>query len=190
MTPSIPIPPTTGPAAKSSDGKKAAFIVGALLAAIGGTFGIMKLTSKPPPELPPPVAATKVETPATGATVAPTGTTVAPPPPSAETVKPNVELHSAKIATPPPGKKEALPPEVASELDAAEKAIDGDPGEAIRQARHTLSTAKSSRAFSIIARAYCKQGDLGNAKAALHSVGGGDRPRVLKFCKAAGTDLQ
>ena len=31
MTPSIPIPPTTGPAAKSSDGKKAAFIVGALL---------------------------------------------------------------------------------------------------------------------------------------------------------------
>ncbi|HEX9103022.1 MAG TPA: hypothetical protein VF997_12505 [Polyangia bacterium] len=42
----------------------------------------------------------------------------------------------------------------------------------------------------MIARAYCKQGDLGNAKAALHSVGGADRPRVLKYCKAAGTDLQ
>jgi len=64
-----------------------------------------------------------------------------------------------------------------SELDAAEKSIDSDPGEAIRQARHTLAAAKSSRAFSIIARGFCRQGDLGNAKAALHSVGGADRPR-------------
>jgi hypothetical protein len=79
---------------------------------------------------------------------------------------------------------------VAAELDAAEKSIDSDPGEAVRQARHTLATTKSSRAFSIIARGFCKQGDLGNAKAALHSVGGGDRARVLKYCKAAGTDLQ
>jgi serine/threonine-protein kinase len=89
-----------------------------------------------------------------------------------------------------PAKKEALPPEVASELEAAEKSIDSDPAEAIRQARHTLAAAKSSRAFAIIARGFCKQGDLGNAKAALHSVGGADRPRVLKYCKAAGTDLQ
>jgi serine/threonine-protein kinase len=86
--------------------------------------------------------------------------------------------------------KESLPADVVAELDAAEKAIDADPQEAIRQARHTLSTAKSSRAFSVITRAYCKQGDLGNAKAALHSVGAGDRARVLKYCKAAGTDLQ
>jgi eukaryotic-like serine/threonine-protein kinase len=182
VTPAIP--PTALPA-RASDGKKAAFIAGALLAAIGGTVGIMKLTAKPAPQLPPVVATStlppKIET------VPPP---VAPPPPAAtgETAKPNVELQSAKLAA--PAKKETLPPEVASELDAAEKSIDSDPQEAIRQARHTLATAKSSRAFAVIARAYCKQGDLGNAKAALHSVGGADRPRVMKYCKAAGTDLQ
>jgi eukaryotic-like serine/threonine-protein kinase len=182
VTPAIP--PTALPA-RASDGKKAAFIAGALLAAIGGTVGIMKLTAKPAPQLPPVVATStlppKIET------VPPP---VAPPPSAAtgETAKPNVELQSAKLAA--PAKKETLPPEVASELDAAEKSIDSDPQEAIRQARHTLATAKSSRAFAVIARAYCKQGDLGNAKAALHSVGGADRPRVMKYCKAAGTDLQ
>jgi len=188
ITPSIPIPPTTGPAQKSGGGKTAAFVVGALIAAVGGTVAVMKMTAKPPVVETPHVATTTAPPP-TGATVPPpTGATVTPPPPSAETVKPQVALQAAKVAA--PGKKEALPPEVAGELDAAEKAIDADPGDAIRQARHTLSTTKSSRAFSIIARAFCKQGDLGNAKAALHSVGGGDRARVLKYCKAAGTDLQ
>jgi serine/threonine-protein kinase len=187
ITPSIPIPPTTAPVAKGSDGRKAAFLVGALLAAIGGTLGVMKLTAKPAAQnLPPAVTTTtppppKVEPPPPAP---PTGATVVAPPP-------NVELHSAKVAPPPKKEtKETLPPEIAAELDAAEKAIDGEPAEAVRQARHTLATAKSSRAFAIIARAFCKQGDLGNAKAALHSVGSADRPRVLKYCKAAGTDLQ
>jgi serine/threonine protein kinase len=192
ITPSIPIPPTTAPVAKGSDGKKAAFIVGALLAAIGGTVGVIKLTAKPPTELPPlagpATVAPKVETP-----IAPPKIEPPPPPPTGATVvapPPKVELQSAKVTTPKKETKEALPPELVAELDAAEKAIDGDPSEAVRQARHTLATAKSSRAFSIIARGFCKQGDLGNAKAALHSVGGADRARVLKYCKAAGTDLQ
>ena len=186
------IPPTM--ASKTSDGKKAAFIVGALLAAIGGTVGVIKLTSKPsdlpvagstsappqiaPPQIAPPqIAPPQIAPPPTGATV------VAPPPPP-----PKVELQSSKVSA--PSKRETLPPEVAAELEAAEKAIDTEPAEAVRQARHTLSTAKSSRAFSIIARGFCRQGDLGNAKAALHSVGSGDRARVIKYCKAAGTDLQ
>jgi serine/threonine-protein kinase len=186
ITPSLPIPPTTAPAAKGSDGKKAAFIAGALLAVIGGTVAIMKVTAKPTtPEIPP-VAATKTLPPKVE--TAPPPPTTPPPPASGEPTKPAVELHSAKVTG--PAKKETLPPEVASELDAAEKSIDSDPAEAIRQARHTLAAAKSSRAFSIIARGFCKAGDLGNAKAALHSVGGADRPRVLKYCKAAGTDLQ
>jgi len=151
----------------------------------------MKVTApKPGPELPPVAATSTLPPKSETAKVEPP-----PPPPKIEappatgaTAKPNVELHAAKIAT--PAKKDALPPEVVGELDAAETAIDSDPAEAIRQARHTLAAAKSSRAFSIIARGFCKQGDLGNAKAALHSVGGADRPRVLKYCKAAGTDLQ
>jgi serine/threonine protein kinase len=189
------IPPTT--TAKVSDGKRAAFVVGALLAAIGGTLGVMKLTARPqaevptvatvtgpaivPPKIEPVIAPPKIDAPTT---VPPTGATVVTPPPK-------VELQSSKVSTPSkPGKQEALSPEIAAELDAAEKELDGAPAEAVRQARHTLATAKSSRAFAIIARAFCKQGDLGNAKAALHSVGSADRARVLKYCKAAGTDLQ
>jgi eukaryotic-like serine/threonine-protein kinase len=181
------IPPTTAPKPGSSDGKKAAFIAGALLAAIAGTVGVMKLTQKP--SLPPmPATATlppKVET-------APPPKLDAPPPPpppaKVETASPpKVELQSAPAKV---TKKEVLPLEAQAELDAAESVLDADPSEAIRQARHSLSTAKSSRAFSVITRAYCKQGDLGNAKAALHSVGAADRARVLKYCKAAGTDLQ
>jgi eukaryotic-like serine/threonine-protein kinase len=193
------IPPTM--AARAPGGKRAAFVVGALLAAVGGTIGVMKLTSKPPVELPPPIAATKVDapppiapSPIASPPVAPKveATKVDAPSPTGATVAAKVELHAAtpKPTTATASKKETLSPEIAAELDAAEKAIDSEPAEAVRQARHTLTTAKSSRAFGIIARAFCKQGDLGNAKAALHSVGGGDRARVIKYCKATGTDLQ
>ncbi|HEX9103021.1 MAG TPA: serine/threonine-protein kinase [Polyangia bacterium] len=165
MTPAIP--PTALPAAKGADGKKAAFIVGALLAAIAGTVGVMKLTSKPPPERPPATTTTTTTVPTgatvappTGATVtAPTGATVTPPtgatvtPPTGAMVTPptgatgaaakaNVELHAAKVAA--PAKKETLPPDVASELDAAEQAIDGDPGE--RSARRATRCRRRSRA--------------------------------------------
>ncbi|HEX6838466.1 MAG TPA: serine/threonine-protein kinase, partial [Polyangia bacterium] len=94
------IPPTTAPAAKGSDGKKAAFIVGALLAAIGGTVGIMKLTAKPPPPALPPIAATP--------TLPPRVENVPPPPPpTGEPAKPPpVELHAAKLTAPAATKKE------------------------------------------------------------------------------------
>jgi hypothetical protein len=49
--------------------------------------------------------------------------------------------------------------------------------------------AKSSRAFSIIARAYCRMGDLGNAKAALYSVAAAERAQVRRECQSVGTDL-
>ncbi len=183
------IPPTTAPVAKSGGSAKIAFVVGVVIAAIGGTVGVMKMSGSKPadvPSPPPPVTTTATTPPPPPAKIE---TPPAPPPAKIETPPPQkVELQSAKL--PPTSKKESLPGEVVAELDTAEKQIDADPGEAIRAARHTLSTAKSSRAFSIITRAFCKQGDLGNAKAALHSVGGGDRARVLKFCKAAGTDLQ
>ncbi|HEY2744587.1 MAG TPA: serine/threonine-protein kinase [Polyangia bacterium] len=179
------IPPTTAPVAKASGGAKIAFIAGVVIAAIGGTVGVMRMSASKPPEVSPPPPVVAMTTTAPPPKIEPP-----PPPPKVETppTPPKIELQSAKL--PPSSKKETLPAEVAAALDGAEKQIDGDPGEAIRQARHTLSTAKSSRAFSIITRAFCKQGDLGNAKAALHSVGGGDRARVLKYCKAAGTDLQ
>ncbi|MDB4964888.1 MAG: serine/threonine-protein kinase [Myxococcales bacterium] len=194
------IPATTGPKPGGSDGKKAAFIAGALLAVIAGAVGVIKLTAKPPAEpaaRPPAVATTatlppKIATTPSGAEVAPSGAAVAP---SGVAVAPSG--HKLFAATPkgegkPPkaGKGETVPPEIAADLESAEKAIDSDAAEAIRVARRTMGTAKTSRAFSIVARAFCKQGNLGDAKAQLHSVSGSDRARVLKYCKSVGTDLQ
>jgi serine/threonine-protein kinase len=106
---------------------------------------------------------------------------------------------AANAAAPPPPptrpvaaapKHETLPPEVAAELaDAEAKLGGGDPREALRLARHSLLAQKSGRAFSVIARALCKQGDLGGARAALHSVDKNDLARVKRECKAAGIDL-
>jgi hypothetical protein len=79
---------------------------------------------------------------------------------------------------------------VAGALEGAESLVDSTPNEAIRLARQTLTQQKSSRAFSIITRSFCKLGDLGNAKANLHNVGSADRGKVLRYCKAAGTELQ
>jgi hypothetical protein len=85
---------------------------------------------------------------------------------------------------------EALDPAVAAELDAAESALSsGDANEALRLARHSLLAAKSGRAFALIARSYCRAGDLGNAKAALHSVRAADVARVKAECRRAGIEL-
>ena len=84
----------------------------------------------------------------------------------------------------------AIPPEVAEDIAAAESALaSGNAAEAIRVARRSLATRQTARAFSIVARAFCKQGDLGNARAQLPHVGG-ERGKVLRECKAAGVDLK
>jgi serine/threonine-protein kinase len=87
-------------------------------------------------------------------------------------------------------RQEALSASVASALAGADPLVDSAPNEAIRLARRTLTEQKSSRAFAIITRSFCKLGDLGNARANLHNVASADRARVLRYCKAAGTDLQ
>jgi serine/threonine-protein kinase len=86
---------------------------------------------------------------------------------------------------------EKIPPEVAAQLDEAERALaSGDAAEAIRVARRTLQANRSSRAYGIVARAFCKQGDLGNAKAQLPHTTGADRAKVLRACAAAGVALE
>ncbi len=86
--------------------------------------------------------------------------------------------------------EEVLPASVAAELTAAENALAAkDPGEAIRRARHSQYEKKTSRASSILTRAYCLQGDLGAAKAELGHVAAYERARVLKSCRVAGLEL-
>ncbi len=197
----------SAPAAAKPSGSKTWIFVGAALAVflVGGVV-VMRIV-KPPPKVivisksdelfaantTPPSSQPVAATPPPVAAAPPANAEPSPPvnPPSAATkpTAPPVVATKPDKGEPHATKKETLPPEVAAELDQAEKAIDTSPPEAVRLARNTLTTAKSSRAYSIITRAFCKAGDLGNAKANLHNVGG-DRARVVKYCKAAGTDLQ
>ena len=88
------------------------------------------------------------------------------------------------------GKEAALSPEAARDLADAEAALDaGKPGEAVRLAQHSLYTQKSSRAYAVMARARCAQGDLGNAKAALAQVAARDRSQVVRACGKLGVEL-
>jgi hypothetical protein len=87
-------------------------------------------------------------------------------------------------------KSETLAPAAAAELADAEAALDaGRAGDAIRLAQHSLYAQKSSRAYAIIARARCAQGDLGNARAALAQVAARDRAAVVHACGKLGVEL-
>ena len=84
----------------------------------------------------------------------------------------------------------ALSPEAARDLDEAEAALEaGKPGEAVRLAQHSLYAQKSSRAYAVITRARCAQGDLGNAKANLAHVAPRDRSQVVRACGKLGVEL-
>jgi serine/threonine-protein kinase len=84
-----------------------------------------------------------------------------------------------------------LPEDVRADLDAAEAALGrGDAREARRLAQHSLLGRRTSRSFSILTRAACREGDLANARAGLRNVSGGDRGAVLKACAAVGLDLR
>jgi hypothetical protein len=83
-----------------------------------------------------------------------------------------------------------LAPEAAKDLDEAEAALAaGKPADALRLAQHSLYAQKSSRAYAVITRARCAQGDLGNAKAALAQVSARDRSSVVRACGKLGVEL-
>ncbi len=192
-------PSTTGArgevtAAVAPQARKSAWTVpvaiGALLGAAAAGYGIVRVAGSKHAGNPVDKPAIAVAAPVVDAAVAArppdlahAAVAIAPPPEVKPEVKPEHHAHA-------PAKAEALPPEVAADLDAAERALaGGNVAESLHLARRTLNVQKSARAFSIITRAYCKQGDLGNAKAAFHSVGG-ERGAVLRACKSLGVDLQ
>jgi serine/threonine-protein kinase len=110
----------------------------------------------------------------------------APPVAAAVPPRPAAAAHAAK-----PGPGAALPAEVTTDLDEAEITLaKGQVDEALHLARRTLTVHKSSRAFAIITRAYCRAGDLGNAKASFSSVASTDRAPVLAACKRQDIDLR
>jgi eukaryotic-like serine/threonine-protein kinase len=172
-------------------------LVGVVLLVGGGLLATRLLSSKPPAA--PQASETK---PAPPAKIEPP-TVAAPQPPQApEKVAGKVAEEPArrsadKAAEPPRSasrgagaKSEAPARAVAAELAEAEAALDAGRGsDAIRLAQHSLYAQKSSRAYAIIARARCAQGDLGNAKAALAQVGPHERAAVVRACGKLGVEL-
>jgi serine/threonine-protein kinase len=125
-------------------------------------------------------AATDAATAPTAPATAPTGTMVVVTPAQL------TPLHREKTSN-----AEALPPEDLADLDQAEKMLAiKNVEEAIRLARKTLNTKKTSRAYGIMTRAYCIEGDLGDAMANLRSVALADKSQVVRFCRSVGTDVQ
>jgi len=128
--------------------------------------------------------------------------TVVEPPAKKETetptpAEPDATTRTMGAKAPPPkradgakAKDAALAPEAARDLDEAEAALEaGKAADALRLAQHSLYTQKSSRAYALIVRARCAQGDLGNAKAALAQVSARDRSSVVRACGKLGIEL-
>jgi len=86
---------------------------------------------------------------------------------------------------------EVMSPAALADLEEAERALDaGKPAEALRLAQHSLYAQKSSRAYAVMARARCGQGDLGNAKAAFALLPRGQRGPVARACRKLGIELR
>jgi hypothetical protein len=170
------------------------FAVGVVVA-LG--FTIWKVTPRQREEVVVAPQAAPVEKPSTS-----TGTsTPSPEPPSNTNTNTDTPTPTAKVEEPKAAparradpatkaKEVALSPEAARDLDEAEAALEaGKPTEALRLAQHSLYAQKSSRAYAVIARARCVQGDLGNAKAALAQVAARDRSGVVRACGKLGVEL-
>ena len=85
----------------------------------------------------------------------------------------------------------ALAPETEAEIIQAEQALQhGDTDTAVRLAQHSLFAGKSARAFVVIARARCLQGDLSAAHAALARLTPSQQAPVMRDCAAHGVDLR
>jgi serine/threonine-protein kinase len=145
------------------------------------------------------------------------GRTVAPPPPPpalpsapAAVTVPAVPAHPVAPAPAPAAHEQTastthvksapatgaihrrpLAPEAAADLEQAEAALAaGNSAEALRLAQHSLYAERSSRAYEVMARARCAQGDLGNAKAAFMHVDVADRAAVIRDCRKHEIELR
>jgi serine/threonine-protein kinase len=140
-----------------------------------------------------PTQATVAPMPATAATFLPTGVTIPLPVPHprkwALAVVPAVALL-ASVAWSLIGhdKPDPLPhSQVEVELRLADAALrEGRVWDAIDIATRTLEDEKTDRAFAIIARSYCKQGDVASAKAELEKIPAAQRQAILNDCDAGG----
>jgi serine/threonine-protein kinase len=91
------------------------------------------------------------------------------------------------------GAEAPLPPALAAQLDEADRLLEqGDAREAIRRARQSFFVRKSNRGWALLTRAFCRQGDLENARASFRNIrrGSPERMRAARACRAASIDLR
>ena len=195
--PPVTAAPTYTPARRSP---VATVVIGAVaLAAIGAGAVVYRSRTpvvEPATSAPPPPA---VAAPAPAVAPPPAQPALPPPPgPSIEEARPADSKNPAAPASGSTSRRvgaraetEAVPAAAAAELAQAEEALArGNAAEAIRIAQHSLYVGKSSRAFAIVVKARCRQGDLGGARAALAQVATAQRGAVLRDCAAHGMDLR
>ncbi len=109
--------------------------------------------------------------------------------PGTEKHRPNREARDApkpQDSDPPPeapASHVSEHKEVREILDRAKHSLDaGELDETIRLARQSLGSQQTPRAHKLIALAFCKKGDLGNARASLFSVAAGHKREVIEAC--------
>ncbi|ADO68263.1 serine/threonine-protein kinase [Stigmatella aurantiaca DW4/3-1] len=186
-----------------SSGKRPGWVLPAILGGVvllgGGLFAVTQLpasTPSTPPVSPPsqtPVVAEEKPTPpVVEPTPPPTAVVTAPPQKPVEEPSPTPpplqdDPSDTKPSSRPPvrtGKTETLPDSVKKELAAAERALSaGNTREAIESAHRSQRIQVTGAAYALLARAYCRQGDISNAKAQWRNVPNTYRGKVSKYCK-------
>jgi serine/threonine protein kinase len=175
-----PVPVATERVKRGRSSSRVVVLFAGALVAAGALWFVARGRPAPLPATPPAAS----EIPALAPAPTPTATNRA-------------EVETARAAKSPHGasaggaaRPEALSPAAAGDLAEAQAALEAGKGaDAIRLAQHSLYAQKSSRAYAIIVRAHCGQGDLGNARAALAHVAPRDRAAVLRDCGKLGVDL-
>ena len=192
----LPRPEPTAPTERIArePSKRPVWIALGLGVLVSVAFTIWKLQPREPDEVPLPTTSAPTPNPPSN-----TNTDTPPPAPTTKAEEPKADAPKAAVKDPPRAikaieaskGKETLSPEAARDLDEAEAALDaGKPADAVRLAQHSLYAQKTSRAYAVIVRARCAQGDLGNAKAALAQVSARDRSQVVRACGKLGVELR
>jgi serine/threonine-protein kinase len=131
-----------------------------------------------------------VAVPAPAPPVAPTPQPVPPPEavPSAPVASPATPAAPVERKPTPkpasPVKREAIPVEVQADLDEAESALKaGRFQNAIDIARRSQRKQITEASYVLIARAYCRLGEIGNVKAQFRNLPGAKQREVRRYCK-------
>ncbi|HEX8820712.1 MAG TPA: serine/threonine-protein kinase [Archangium sp.] len=113
-----------------------------------------------------------------------------PMPPGPPEAVPPTAVSAPTPAAPPERKparqaaSEVIPEAVRGDLEEAARALAaGDIEEALRFASRSQRTQKTDEAVSLLARAYCRKGDLSNARAQWRLLARPERIRVRLYCK-------